>query len=149
MKITKVIATPGLNGFYNDDKMAIRAGAKMDGFAYRGKPVTPGFRSIRQPGECASIMFMLDDGNYAFGDATVVQYSATGGRDALMTGAQMAELATQTIAPLFAGREVGSFREMSARLDAVEHAGRKLHPSVCYGASQAILDAVARHAAAR
>jgi methylaspartate ammonia-lyase len=33
---------------------------------------------------------------------------------------------------------------MSAELDAIEHRGRKLHPSVCYGASQAILDAVAR-----
>ena len=51
MKITRVIAVPGLNGFYNDDKKAIRQGAKMDGFVYRGKPVTPGFRSIRQAGE--------------------------------------------------------------------------------------------------
>jgi methylaspartate ammonia-lyase len=144
MKIHKVIATPGLNGFYNDDKVAIRKGAQMDGFIYRGAPLTPGFTTIRQPGECASIIFLLDDGSHAFGDATVVQYSGTGGREGMMTGMQMAELAMRTIAPVFERRDVTSFREMSASLDTLEFDGRKLHPSVCYGASQAVLDAVAR-----
>ena len=144
MKIARVIATPGLNGFYNDDKAAIRKGARMDGFVYRGDPVTPGFKSIRQPGECASIVFLLDDGSYAFGDAMVVQYSATGGREALLSGPDMAALAVKAIAPVFEGREISSFREMSQTIDDIELDGRKLHPSVCYGASQAALDAVAQ-----
>ena len=143
MKITKVLATPGLNGFYNDDKAAIRRGAKMDGFIYRGAPVTPGFRMIRQPGECASIIFLLDDGHAAFGDAMVVQYSGAGGREGLMSGADMAALALKTIAPRFEGREITTFREMSVEIDRIEVDGRKLHASVCYGASQAVLDAVA------
>lgn len=90
MKIKKVIAAPGLNGFYNDDKAAIRKGATMDGFIYRGEPVTPGFRMVRQPGECASIILLLEDGGYAFGEALMVQYSAAGGREAMMSGAEMA-----------------------------------------------------------
>jgi methylaspartate ammonia-lyase len=143
MKISKVLATAGLNGFYNDDKAAIRNGAKMDGFIYRGKPVTPGFRMIRQPGESASIVFMLDNGTCVFGDAMVVQYSGSGGREGLMTGAQMCDLARASIAPAFEGREITTFRDMCARLEGIRHDGRKVHPSVAYGTSQAILEAVA------
>ncbi len=144
MKIKKVIATPGLNGFYNDDKAAIRKGAKMDGFVYRGAPVTPGFSAIRQPGECASIIFLLDDGNYAFGDALAVQYSGAGGREVMMSGQEMAALAIDAIAPAFKGTEVTTFRALSARIERLQHNGRNLHASVCYGASQAALDAVAK-----
>lgn len=143
MKIKKVFATAGLNGFYNDDKAAIRNGAKMDGFIYRGEPMTPGFKTIRQPGECASIVFMLDNGTCVFGDAMVVQYSGSGGREGLMTGAQMCHLAEQAIAPAFESKSVTSFREMTTLLDGVRHEGRKVHPSVGYGTSQAILEAVA------
>ncbi len=116
----------------------------MDGFIYRGEPLTPGFRAIRQPGECASIIFLLDDGSYAFGDALVVQYSGAGGREAMMSGAQMAELAMAAAAPALEGREITTFREMSADIENIEYQGRKLHASVCYGASQAVLDAVAQ-----
>jgi len=144
MKIKKIIATPGLNGFYNDDKAAIRKGAKMDGFIYRGLPMTPGFRMIRQPGECASLMFILEDGDYAFGDCVVVQYSGAGGREGILTGKEMAELAMEAIAPGFEGRQVTTFKEMSMEIDRIEHKGEKLHASVCYGASQAALDAVAK-----
>lgn len=144
MKIKKVLATEGLNGFYNDDKMAIRKGAKMDGFIYRGQPMTPGFRMIRQPGECASLMFILEDGDYAFGDCVVVQYSGAGGREGILTGKEMAELAMEAIAPGFEGRQVTTFKEMSMEIDRIEHKGEKLHASVCYGASQAALDAVAK-----
>ena len=61
-----------------------------------------------------------------------------------MTGAQMAALAEAVVAPAFAGREITSFREMSEGIEKLEHEGRKLHASVCYGASQAVLDAVSQ-----
>lgn len=144
MKIAKVLATAGLNGFYNDDKVAIRKGATLDGFIYRGEPLTMGFRTIRQPGEAASIMFMMEDGGYVFGDALVVQYSGTGGRESMMTGAAMCELVRTTVAPAFEEREITTFRAMSAELDAIRHENQKLPASICYGTSQAILEAVAR-----
>ena len=37
-KITKIVASKGLTGFYFDDQMAIKRGAKQDGFIYKGKP---------------------------------------------------------------------------------------------------------------
>ena len=144
MKIVKVLATVGLNGFYTDDKAAIRAGARMDGFTYAGPPVTSGFSRIRQPGESSSIMFVLANGDVAFGDSVAVQYSAAGGRDRAISGREMADLALEVVAPAFEGRDVSTFVEMSRTLDELQAGPGKLHTSVCYGASQAMLDAVAR-----
>jgi methylaspartate ammonia-lyase len=56
MKIEKVLAAPGLTGFYFDDQLAIKEGAVADGTAYRGRPLTPGFSEVRQRGESLSII---------------------------------------------------------------------------------------------
>lgn len=144
MKIKKVLATEGLNGFYNDDKTAIRKGAKMDGFIYRGKPLTPGFKTIRMAGVSASIIFILEDGSNAFGDCISVQYAAGGGREPYLSAREMVRLAVEAIAPAFEGREVTTFREMSTEIEEIQHQGNKLNSSIRYGASQAALDAVAQ-----
>jgi len=57
--IEKIIATEGLGGFWNDDNEAIKRGAKQDGFAYLGKPVTPGFKSIRQPSRAVPVILNI------------------------------------------------------------------------------------------
>ena len=51
MIIEKVLAAPGLTGFFFDDQLAIKMGAMEDGAAYRGRPLTPGIREVRQRGE--------------------------------------------------------------------------------------------------
>lgn len=144
MKIKKVLATEGLNGFYNDDKTAIKKGAKMDGFIYRGEPLTPGFKTIRMPGIAVSIIFILEDGSYAFGDCSSVQYAAVGGREPYLTAGEMVRLAMEKITPAFEGREVTTFRKMSMEIEEIEHRGQKINSSVRYGASQAVLDAVGK-----
>jgi methylaspartate ammonia-lyase len=83
MKIVKVVCAPGRTGFYFDDQMAIKQGAKMDGFFYDGAPETSGFTAIRQAGESISIMLVLENGSIAWGDCAAVQYSGAGGRDPL------------------------------------------------------------------
>ena len=40
MHIEKVLASKGLTGFYFDDQQAIKEGAKENGFAYDGQPLT-------------------------------------------------------------------------------------------------------------
>lgn len=40
MKIKKVVLAKGFGGYFWDDEAAMKAGAKPDGFAYRGKPLT-------------------------------------------------------------------------------------------------------------
>ncbi|MBV9585997.1 MAG: methylaspartate ammonia-lyase, partial [Alphaproteobacteria bacterium] len=68
MNIADVIAVPGRAGFFNRDLAAVKAGAKADGFAYPGRPVSPGFTRIVQPGTAISVMLVLEDGQVAFGD---------------------------------------------------------------------------------
>ena len=48
MKILDVVCSKGRTGFYFDDQRAIKLGAKADGSAYIGSPVTPGFTAVRQ-----------------------------------------------------------------------------------------------------
>ena len=81
MKIKDIVCAKGMTGFYFDDQRAIKQGAQHDGFNYVGESVTPGFTAIRQPGECVSVMFVLEDGQVAYGDCAAVQYSGAGGRD--------------------------------------------------------------------
>lgn len=50
-RIVDVVTSPARTGFFADDQAAIRAGAQQDGFYYVGAPLTPGFTSIREPGE--------------------------------------------------------------------------------------------------
>ena len=75
MKIKEVVCAAGRSGYYFDDQAAIKHGAINDGFSYSGEVITPGYKSIRQPGESVSIMFILDDGQIAYEDCTAVQYS--------------------------------------------------------------------------
>ncbi|MGB9792617.1 MAG: methylaspartate ammonia-lyase, partial [Thermacetogeniaceae bacterium] len=65
MRIEKVLAAPGLTGFYFDDQLAIKNGAEEDGFAYKGDPMTPGFAAVRQRGEAVSVMLLLSSGEIA------------------------------------------------------------------------------------
>ena len=85
MKITNVQFTPGFSSFFFDDQAAIKSGAAQDGFTYAGAPVTPGFETIRQPGECISVLLQLENGQWAEGDCAAVQYSGAGGRDPLFS----------------------------------------------------------------
>ena len=83
MKIVDVVCSAGRTGFYFDDQKAIKMGAEQDGVRYVGKVVTEGFTEIRQAGESISVMYVLEDGQIAYGECAAVQYSGAGGRDPL------------------------------------------------------------------
>lgn len=145
MKIKKVVCAPGKTGFFFDDQKAIKAGAKNDGAFYEGKPVTPGFTSVRQAGESISVLFILENGAIAHGDCAAVQYSGAGGRDPLFLAADFIPVIEKEIATLYEGKEITSFREMADLVDKKVHAdGKKYHTAIRYGVTQACLDAVAK-----
>ena len=112
MKVLKVVCSKGRTGFYFDDQRAIKGGAKTNGFAYVGEPVTEGFSSVRQAGESISVMFILEDGQVAYGDCAAVQYSGAGGRDPLFLAEDFIPVIEKEVAPLFEGKEISTFREM-------------------------------------
>jgi len=144
MRIVDVICSPGRTGFFFDDQRAIKAGAEPDGSAYKGEPVTEGFTAVRMAGESISVMLRLDDGQIAWGDCAAVQYSGAGGRDPLFLAGNFIPFIEKHIKPTLVGREITTFREMSAELETMEVDGKHLHTALRYGISQSILDAVGR-----
>lgn len=143
MRIRDVVTVPVRAGFFADDQAAIRAGSKRDGFVYVGTPLTPGYRSIRHPGEAVSVMLVLDDGQVAYGDCASVQYSGVGGRDALFDAARASRTINEHVAPLLRGAQITDFKTMAATVDGLVVDGAPLHTAIRYGVSQSILDAVA------
>ncbi len=144
MRIKRVLTSVGLTGFYMDDKAAIKAGAKMDGFVYKGKPLTPGFERIRQSGESVSVILMLEGGDIAFGDCAVAQYAASGGREVPLRAREMVQLIEKHIVPRLQGCEVKEFRALSKEIDELNVDGEQLPAAIRYGVTQAILETVAK-----
>ena len=144
MRIIDVVCAAGRTGFFFDDQRAIKAGAEPDGSAYKGKPVTEGFTAVRMAGESISVMMVLEDGQIAWGDCAAVQYSGAGGRDPLFLAGNFIPFIDKYVKPLYTGRSISSFREMTAELEAIQVDGKYLHTAIRYGFSQAILDAVAK-----
>jgi len=144
MKILDLVCVPALTGFYVDDQAAILAGATHDGFDYVGTPQTPGFTSIRQPGEALSVMLILDSGEVAHGDCAVVQYSGVGGRDPLFNSVESKTIIESLIAPILIGHEIKEFRSIAAEIDNLSVDGKRISAGIRYGLTQALLDAVAK-----
>lgn len=143
MKVKKVICSKALTGFYMDDKQAIKAGAKSDGFVYKGEPVTPGFKSIRQPGVAVSVMFVLEDGKIVYGDCAVAQYAASGGREVPNTAEALIKVIEKHVVPYFEGMDIKEFKSTAEKFDRAKFDGYQLPASIRYGVTQAILEAVA------
>ena len=145
MKITKIVCSKGLTGFYFDDQKAIRQGAKSDGAMYIGETATPGFSRIRQAGESISVMIFLENGQYGWGDCAAVQYSGAGGRDPLFLADNFIPLIENEVAAHLIGQQADSFKRLAKEIDELtDESGKKLHTAIRYGVSQAIQDAVAK-----
>lgn len=143
MKIKHALFTAGNSSFYFDDQQAIKNGAALDGFVYKGEPVTKGFTAIRQAGECVSVQLILENGAIAVGDCAAVQYSGAGGRDPLFLAENFVPYLEKHIKPLLEGRDVSEFRANAHFFDELEVEGKHLHTAIRYGLSQALLDATA------
>ena len=143
MKIKKVVLAGGLTGFYTDDKLAILNDAPQDGLDHRGKPATPGFKQIRQPGESVLVMLLLEDGSIALGDCAGTKYSGAGGREPPFSSAAAIPIMETHVVPKLVGREFGDFRTASAEMDTILADRKPLHPAIRYGVTQAVLDAIA------
>jgi methylaspartate ammonia-lyase len=143
MKIVDVIPVAGRGGFFNRDLAAIKAGARADGFAYPGNPVSPGFNRIVQPGAAISVMLPLEDGQVAFGDCVDVILSGVAGRDPLFRPTEHMEFLRTGMRAYLHGRPVDRFRELAGEVDKFTRDGRPLHTALRYGLTQALLHAAA------
>jgi methylaspartate ammonia-lyase len=138
-----VVCAAGRSGFFNRDLAAVKAGARADGFAYPGAPVSPGFAKIVQPGTAISVMLVLDDGQIAFGDCVDVILSGVAGRDPLFEADRHLEFMRTTMRDFLRGRPIERFRDLAEQADRFEHNGRPIHTALRYGITQALLHAAA------
>ncbi len=143
MNIADVIAVSGRAGFFNRDLAAVKSGAKADGFAYPGKPVSSGFTRVVQPGKAISVMLLLEDGQVAFGDCMDVILSGVAGRDPLFRAEDHLAFMQTTLRDRLCGRAIDRFRPLAEEIDRSEHQGRLLHTALRYGITQALLHAAA------
>ena len=144
MKILDIICSKSLTGFYFDDQAAIKNGATQDGFTYVGNPITEKFTTIRQQGEAVSIMFILEDGQIAYGDAAAVQYSGAGGRDSRFLSEEGIQTIESHIKPILIDADISSFKPLAEKIDNLLIEEKKLHTALRYGLTQALLDATAK-----
>ncbi len=144
MKTKQVLTSKGLTGFYSDDKKAILHDAEPDGFLYKGSPMTEGFKRIREPGESISVIILLEDGQFAYGDCCEAQYPAGGGRYPRFRAEDHIPIIERGIRPILVGRDLGKFKPLSEEIEALKVDGKPLHTAVKFGVTQALLDAVAR-----
>ena len=143
MTIRDVLFTKSYTGFYFDDQKAIKAGARHDGFAYVGDPLTEGFQKVRQPGEAISVQIILEDGQVARGDCAAVQYSGAGGRHPLFLADTYIPFMESVIKPMLLGEKVDDFVRLAKKYDGLKIDGKSLHTAIRYGLTQALLMAVA------
>jgi len=144
MQLRRILVTPGLGGWYCDDKAAIVAGAEPDGYTFRGEPRTPGFRQVREPGEALLFWMETEAGATGCGDGTTVTYSGGQGREPVLRAAEQQAFLEQVVFPQFLGRDWPTFKEAAAGLEAWRHEGQPLSAAVRYGLSQAFLTALAQ-----
>ena len=138
-------AVPGEAAFYADDLMAIRAGAKHDGFTYLGEPITPGHSAVRSPSRAMLLRVETAAGAVGWGDAVSVQYAGVGGRDAPVDPALLGvEVDFAALALQRAGEF--DFATGCRLIEELRFDGRPLHTAVRYGISQALLNATAAEA---
>jgi methylaspartate ammonia-lyase len=143
MRIERAFAVPGVAGYYFDDLLAIQGGARQDGFFYVGTP-SPGHLAVRQAGQSVCIALELDDGHVVWGDGVSIQYSGVVGRDPVLLASVYVPQFNEEIAPALVGLEVTTFQELSGLVEGLgDRDGRPFHTGLRYGASQALLGAVA------
>ena len=142
-QIRDVIPVVGRSGFFNRDLAAVKAGARADGFAYPGTPLSPGFQKIVQPGTAISVMLLLDDGQVAFGDCADVILTGVAGRDPLFQAEQHLEFLRTVMRESLRGRSVDRFCNLAEEIEGLVHDSRRLHTALRYGITQALLHAAA------
>jgi methylaspartate ammonia-lyase len=143
MRIREVVYSVGQSGYLHRDLMAIKAGARADGFIFHGPPVLPGYRKIVEPGTTISVMLLLEDGQVAFGDCADVILAGAAGRDRVFNAAEHLPVLEGEIRQRLASLDVGTFKTNAETFDRLQLGGKPMHMALRYGITQALLHATA------
>jgi methylaspartate ammonia-lyase len=118
-EITRVLAVPAVGAYYYTDLAALQASPVPLADQYTASPVSPGFRAVREVAEAVSVGLVLSDKRVVWGDCVGVAYSGKAGRDPVFRTADGLGAIHRKVTPALEGREITSFREMAAEIDAI------------------------------
>ena len=125
--IKQVLAVPAVGAGYYDDLAALQAEHVPLPLRFTAAPVTPGFRAVREVAEVVSVGLVLDEPatasgqskRVAWGDCVAVAYAAKSGRDPVFRAENGLDTIQRVVAPALQGRELTSFRALSAQIDSL------------------------------
>jgi methylaspartate ammonia-lyase len=143
MKIRDVVFSVGQSGYLHRDLMAIKAGARADGFIFHGAPVLPGYKTIVEAGTTISVMLVLEDKQVAFGDCADVILAGAAGRDRVFNADEHLALLDGDIRKRLTGLDASVFRPNAETFDRLQFGGKPMHMALRYGITQALLHAAA------
>jgi methylaspartate ammonia-lyase len=123
-EITRVLAVPAVGAYYYTDLAALQASPIPVADQYTASPVAPGFRAVREVAEAVSVGLVLSDKRVVWGECVGVAYSGKAGRDPVFRTADGLSAIHRKVTPALEGREITSFREMAAEIDALTQATR-------------------------
>lgn len=133
--INDILAVPSMGAYYYDDLTALQATPLAVAERYTADPVTPGFRRAREVAEAVSVGLVLEHGpstrsgyRVAWGDCVAVEFSGKAGRFPLFRAEEGLASIPQTVAPFLRGRELTSFRELAAEVDALVESAEIIQP---------------------
>lgn len=115
--ITEVITVPGAGGYYVEDLDALQQNPLPPEARYTARPISPGFRAVREPAQIVSVGLVLDSGQTAWGDCAGVAYSGKSGRFPVFRADQGLETIQRLVAPILRGKSVEQFRPLAAEVD--------------------------------
>ncbi|MGD8996648.1 MAG: hypothetical protein PVH80_00950, partial [Anaerolineae bacterium] len=123
-EIVQVLAVPAAGAYYYTDLVALQDNPVSLADQYTTPAMSPGFRRVREVAEAVSVGLVLSDGSIAWGDCVAVAYSGTAGRDPVFRTADGLSAIHRKVLPALEGREITSFREMAAEIDALRQRTR-------------------------
>ena len=141
ISISRLQLIAGISGFWIQDQPAVQTGAKKDGFFYEGKPVSPGFRQIKEPAYSYCAMLTLGDGATVYGDCVTVVDIGYAGRTLPLRHEDMPRV-EQLLKSHLEGKSFDSFKSAAQALEAIP-LPKDISLPIVYGISQACLAAAA------
>ncbi len=119
-RILRLLAVPATGAGFAEDLAALQMRHVPVGERYTAPAHTPGLRAIREVAEAVSVGIVLDTGQVAWGDCVGASSGGLAGREPIFRTADGLAAIQGLVAPALEGRELGSFRELAAILDALE-----------------------------
>ncbi len=125
-KIIKVLAVPATGAYYTTDLKTLQDNPMPVAQQYTARSDTSGFRYVREVAEAVSVGLIIGDGtaesspgDVVWGDCVGVAYAGISGRDPVLRMADARGTIRRKVEPVLTGREITTFRELAAEIDAI------------------------------